>query len=473
MASAVEQVVAQAEASQHRSATVTDLVPLQAGDGRGLTGFYLVIGWIVGGYLVASLLGVARGARPATVRRAAIRLLALIPTRSCPASAVRWWWGPVLGALTGHLLALWWLGTLLVLAAAAVTMAFQVLFGVLGIGVTVLVFVILGNPSAGGAYQPALLPPFWRAISSALPNGAGTDSVRRIAYFDSHGIGGHLAVIIGYAVARRGGRAGRLSPPAERGAGRLRSPGSRRMSVPETPRAGLVGTGRLEAFSDGVLAVAITLLVLDLHADAADPAGLAHQLAAEWPSFAAYVLSFFIIGVIWVNHHALFALAAAAGPAVHVLQPAAADVGEHHPVHHRHPGRLPARRRHGRQAGGTAVRRVHRGHGDQLHPDPAPADPGRPAAAAGVAAEGRRAVRRFGIGSVLYPMVTAVGLLSPPLMLLLYAGIDRLLHLSNRHRFSPILTDQTPTACRLTGHFDGTMRSTDRIKHHSRSRCGD
>jgi hypothetical protein len=70
-----------------------------------------------------------------------------------------------------------------VFAVGAVTLAFQTLFGVIGIGITILVFVILGNRSAGGAYQPALLPPFWRAISSALPTGAATDTVRRIVYF--------------------------------------------------------------------------------------------------------------------------------------------------------------------------------------------------------------------------------------------------------------------------------------------------
>jgi uncharacterized membrane protein len=66
---------------------------------------------------------------------------------------------------------------------------------------------------------------------------------------------------------------------------------------------------RLEAFSDGVLAVAITLLALDLRVDAHEGVSLARQLMDEWPSFAAFVVSFFVIGVIWVNHHALFALA--------------------------------------------------------------------------------------------------------------------------------------------------------------------
>jgi len=64
-----------------------------------------------------------------------------------------------------------------------------------------------------------------------------------------------------------------------------------------------VDTDRLEAFSDGVLAVAITLLVLDLHVPVPGRGSLANQLAGEWPSFAAYLVSFFVIGIIWVNHH--------------------------------------------------------------------------------------------------------------------------------------------------------------------------
>jgi uncharacterized membrane protein len=65
-------------------------------------------------------------------------------------------------------------------------------------------------------------------------------------------------------------------------------------------------TNRLEAFSDGVLAVAITLLVLDLHDPGAVPHGLTHALFQLWPSYVSYALSFLTIGVIWVNHHDAF-----------------------------------------------------------------------------------------------------------------------------------------------------------------------
>lgn len=180
---------------------VTDIVPLQRGDFHGLTGYYLVIGWVVGGHLVAALLGVASGAKRATRRRTIFRLIAFVPYAIISGLAGAIVVGPVLGALTGHLMALWWVGALLVFAVGAVTLAFQTLFGVIGIGVTILVFVILGNPSGGGAYQPALLPPFWRAISSALPNGAATDTVRRIVYFGAYGISVHLILLAGYAVA--------------------------------------------------------------------------------------------------------------------------------------------------------------------------------------------------------------------------------------------------------------------------------
>ena len=66
-----------------------------------------------------------------------------------------------------------------------------------------------------------------------------------------------------------------------------------------------MGKARLEAFSDGVIAVAITLLVIDLRVpEPGADVSLAHQLGEQWPNFAAYVVSFLTIGVIWVNHHA-------------------------------------------------------------------------------------------------------------------------------------------------------------------------
>jgi uncharacterized membrane protein len=67
-----------------------------------------------------------------------------------------------------------------------------------------------------------------------------------------------------------------------------------------------VSKGRLEAFSDGVIAVAITLLVLDLKVPQPGSDGsLGHALAHMWPAYLAYVTSFLTIGIIWINHHAM------------------------------------------------------------------------------------------------------------------------------------------------------------------------
>ncbi|MHB1835797.1 MAG: TMEM175 family protein [Solirubrobacteraceae bacterium] len=65
-----------------------------------------------------------------------------------------------------------------------------------------------------------------------------------------------------------------------------------------------MSTGRLEAFSDGVIAVAITLLALGL-AVSSDHAGLADALVDGWPRYVAYAVSFLTIGIIWINHHAM------------------------------------------------------------------------------------------------------------------------------------------------------------------------
>ena len=62
---------------------------------------------------------------------------------------------------------------------------------------------------------------------------------------------------------------------------------------------------RLEAFSDGVFAVAITLLVFNLKVPEVSSGHLGSSLGSQWPSYVAYVISFLSIGVCWVNHHSI------------------------------------------------------------------------------------------------------------------------------------------------------------------------
>ena len=75
------------------------------------------------------------------------------------------------------------------------------------------------------------------------------------------------------------------------------------------PENGAKETARLEAFSDGVFAIAMTLLALELKDPRVEPAtagSLASGLLNQWPSYLAFFSSFFTVLVMWVHHHAIF-----------------------------------------------------------------------------------------------------------------------------------------------------------------------
>lgn len=200
LAEAVQEVVTAAERERGRTVRTVDVAPVSSQDVRGLSSFYLAVGWCVGGYLCAAILAISYGARPSAPRRAVIRLGALVLYAIALGVLGAVVVGPVLGALPGSVWGLAALGTLVVCAAGATTFAFEAMLGVAGIGLTVLVIVVAGNPSAGGPYQYPLLPPFWREIGPALIPGAGTWTARSIAYFDGRAITGSLLVLAAWAV---------------------------------------------------------------------------------------------------------------------------------------------------------------------------------------------------------------------------------------------------------------------------------
>lgn len=74
--------------------------------------------------------------------------------------------------------------------------------------------------------------------------------------------------------------------------------------------SGLTGTTRLEGFSDGVFAIAITLLVLEIRVPPLQATANGHELVAAlralWPSYLGYLISFVTLGIMWVNHHSMF-----------------------------------------------------------------------------------------------------------------------------------------------------------------------
>ena len=158
MSQTATQIAQKIEAAQKRQITITDIRSPNSGDGRGMTSFYLVLGWVIGGYLTATIMGMAAGSRPANRHRTLIRLAVLVPYAIVSGLAGAVIVGPVFDALDGHFWALTGIGTLVVLASAATALALQTLLGLLGTGVVVLLFVVLGNPSSGGVYPAPLLP---------------------------------------------------------------------------------------------------------------------------------------------------------------------------------------------------------------------------------------------------------------------------------------------------------------------------
>lgn len=175
--------------------------------------------------------------------------------------------------------------------------------------------------------------------------------------------------------------------------------------------------GRLEAFSDGVLAVAITLLVLDLHVDQGH-GSIPRQLYERWPSYAAYAVSFMVIGVIWINHHALLSQLAAVDrlllfqnlvllmfvTTMPFTTAVLADFIGHQDADARWAVLLYGLSNIGMAFSFTAMF----AHMVRRNLLVTPLDP----------ASGTRAIRRFGLGTLAYPAATVAGLIWPPLMLL-------------------------------------------------------
>lgn len=200
LSATLEKMFTQLEAANRRAVRTVDVAPASPQDFDGLSAFYLVVGWCVGGYICAAILAISAGSRPANTHRAIIRLgvLALYSVLGGLGGAIIV--GPILGALPGSVAALWGLGTLVVFAVGAATLALQSVFGIVGIGLAILLIVVAGNPSAGGAFPLPMLPPFWKTIGPGLPPGAGTWSARSIAYFKGNDMTASMLVLSAWAV---------------------------------------------------------------------------------------------------------------------------------------------------------------------------------------------------------------------------------------------------------------------------------
>lgn len=199
LTAAIEQVAATRAAASHASLAVADARPFPPGDPRGAASFLLVLGWIIGGYLGMTLLSRVLGGRARGLRRTA-RLTAwtaLYAVASAGLGVVLI--DPLTGALAGHPWALLGVGALIVFAAGMSTAALLSLFGMAGILVAIVGFVVLGNPTSGGPVPVQMLSGGYRFLAGVLPNNAGLGAVHGVQYFDGNQIGRPLLVLALYA----------------------------------------------------------------------------------------------------------------------------------------------------------------------------------------------------------------------------------------------------------------------------------
>ncbi|WP_072740046.1 hypothetical protein [Rhodococcus triatomae] len=188
IAGALESVIAQVEASQGRQFDVRDEIPVGVHDNRGLSGFYLAIGWVVGGYLLAAAIGLFIGA-PTSLAQAAAHTAALLVYSLVSGALGALITTHLLGTFAGHWFPLWVLGSGVVFATSVFTLGLRASLGIAAVPLAIAVFVILGNPSAGGAFGANVIPAFYATIGRWITPGAGTEGVRSVVYFGGTGLG--------------------------------------------------------------------------------------------------------------------------------------------------------------------------------------------------------------------------------------------------------------------------------------------
>lgn len=187
------------EAANGTSARVEDLRPLPAGDRRGLSSLFTVVGTLIPSFVFGVLLSVLGRHLPARIRWGAVVTFASV------AGAVVAFNNDVLvGALTGDFFGVAAVAALLALAVSAVAHGLGHLGGPIGIGAAVALLMLLGVSSSGGAVGSGFEPGFYATISPLLPPGAALTAIRNVVYFDGAATRGPLLVLGAWAVAGLG-----------------------------------------------------------------------------------------------------------------------------------------------------------------------------------------------------------------------------------------------------------------------------
>jgi hypothetical protein len=195
VAALLQRTFASVASRSGRVLAVHDLVPLPASDSSGATTFSVVLSLIIAGLAGTTLVYTFTRHRPEAVR--VIVTVAIGIGAGLITALVT---NVLVGAFPNHFFEVWGVATLFVLALAMPIAAFQVIFGLPGTAIGVVLFLVIGNPASGGSSAPELLPGFWRTLSQVLPPGAAVTSMRDVVYFHGHGSSRELIVLALYAV---------------------------------------------------------------------------------------------------------------------------------------------------------------------------------------------------------------------------------------------------------------------------------
>jgi hypothetical protein len=201
VATRLESAFSAAAAAARVPLTVKDEVPLPAANPQGLVQFYLVVGLVIGGYLLSAVLGLGGGTTPGSPRRVLRRLTVLGLFAVVSAVLADTIVDAGLGYQSGHVIAVAALAALLVFAVGVSAMALIAALGIIGTWLVIMPLVVLGNPSAGGAWPVMLLASPWRQLGPWLPNGAGLNALRSALFLGCYDLRTPVLVLAGYALA--------------------------------------------------------------------------------------------------------------------------------------------------------------------------------------------------------------------------------------------------------------------------------
>jgi hypothetical protein len=175
--------------------TTIDVVPLAREDPKGTVFSSALLPLTICGIVVAIVVGLVVRFRPALRQLIALVVVSFVASAGIYLIVQGW-----LGALPRGGLADWAALGLTILALSAGTAGLIALFGPPGVGAAAAVFVFVGNPFSGVTSAPQMLPGAVNHIGQWLPPGAGASLLRSTAYFGGAGAGGHLGVLLAWAV---------------------------------------------------------------------------------------------------------------------------------------------------------------------------------------------------------------------------------------------------------------------------------